>query len=75
MSMRLCVCVCVRVRVCISVWKQEAEQSLSNILAENVDKMQLTRKILDLKQVSPRQIVVGNNSLSLICLDFPIVLG
>ncbi|XP_067381665.1 uncharacterized protein [Channa argus] len=30
--------------------KQEEEQSLVNVLGENVDKMQLTRKILDLKQ-------------------------
>ncbi|XP_059421661.1 spectrin beta chain, non-erythrocytic 5 isoform X4 [Carassius carassius] len=30
--------------------KQEQEQSLANILGENTDKMQLTRKILDLKQ-------------------------
>ncbi|XP_052006595.1 uncharacterized protein LOC127660426 isoform X1 [Xyrauchen texanus] len=30
--------------------KQEEEQSLANILGENIDKMQLTRKILDLKQ-------------------------
>lgn len=31
--------------------QQEQEQSLANILGENTDKMQLTRKILDLKQV------------------------
>ncbi|XP_038593334.1 uncharacterized protein LOC119917207 isoform X3 [Micropterus salmoides] len=30
--------------------KQEEEQSLVNVLGENVDKMQLTRRILDLKQ-------------------------
>ncbi|XP_027133554.1 spectrin alpha chain, non-erythrocytic 1 isoform X5 [Larimichthys crocea] len=30
--------------------KQEEEQSLVNVLEENVDKMQLTRRILDLKQ-------------------------
>ncbi|XP_016133261.1 uncharacterized protein [Sinocyclocheilus grahami] len=30
--------------------QQEQEQSLANILGENTDKMQLTRKILDLKQ-------------------------
>ncbi|XP_043111256.1 spectrin alpha chain isoform X3 [Puntigrus tetrazona] len=30
--------------------KQEQEQSLASILGENTDKMQLTRKILDLKQ-------------------------
>ncbi|XP_029962770.1 uncharacterized protein mymx isoform X3 [Salarias fasciatus] len=30
--------------------KQEEEQSLVNVLRENVDKMQLTRRILDLKQ-------------------------
>ncbi|XP_061601923.1 spectrin beta chain, non-erythrocytic 5 isoform X6 [Cololabis saira] len=30
--------------------KQEEEQSLLNVLGENVDKMQLTRRILDLKQ-------------------------
>ncbi|XP_055358555.1 spectrin beta chain, non-erythrocytic 2 isoform X6 [Betta splendens] len=30
--------------------KQEEEQSLENVLAGNVDKMQLTRRILDLKQ-------------------------
>ncbi|KAM6956309.1 uncharacterized protein mymx [Aplochiton taeniatus] len=30
--------------------KQEEEQSLMNVLRENVDKMQLTRRILDLKQ-------------------------
>ncbi|XP_056326646.1 spectrin beta chain, non-erythrocytic 1 isoform X6 [Danio aesculapii] len=30
--------------------KQEQEQSLANILGENIDKMQITRKILDLKQ-------------------------
>uniref|UniRef100_A0A3Q3MIK4 Uncharacterized LOC113131773 n=1 Tax=Mastacembelus armatus TaxID=205130 RepID=A0A3Q3MIK4_9TELE len=30
--------------------KQEEEQTLVNILGENVDKMQLTRRILDLKQ-------------------------
>lgn len=34
------------------VWQQEEEQSLVNVLGENVDKMQLTRRILDLKQVS-----------------------
>ncbi len=31
--------------------QQEQEQSLASILGENTDKMQLTRKILDLKQV------------------------
>ncbi len=31
--------------------QQEQEQSLAGILGENTDKMQLTRKILDLKQV------------------------
>ncbi|XP_055026003.2 uncharacterized protein mymx isoform X4 [Misgurnus anguillicaudatus] len=30
--------------------EKEEEQSLANILGENIDKMQLTRKILDLKQ-------------------------
>ncbi|XP_026211055.1 uncharacterized protein LOC113158924 isoform X3 [Anabas testudineus] len=30
--------------------KQEEEQSLVNVLGENVDKMQLTRRLLDLKQ-------------------------
>lgn len=30
--------------------KQEEEQSLVNLLGENIDKMQLTRRILDLKQ-------------------------
>ncbi|XP_067465754.1 uncharacterized protein [Thunnus thynnus] len=30
--------------------KQEEEQALVNVLGENVDKMQLTRRILDLKQ-------------------------
>ncbi|KAF7664016.1 hypothetical protein LDENG_00192520 [Lucifuga dentata] len=30
--------------------KQEEEQTLVNVLGENVDKMQLTRRILDLKQ-------------------------
>ncbi|XP_031434785.1 spectrin beta chain, non-erythrocytic 5 isoform X6 [Clupea harengus] len=30
--------------------KQEEEQSLANLLGENIDKMQLTRRILDLKQ-------------------------
>ena len=59
--MCVCVCVCVCVRVCACAWQQEAEQSLANILAENVDKIQLTRRILDLKQVSPRQSVIGNN--------------
>lgn len=34
------------------VCQQEEEQSLVNVLGENVDKMQLTRRILDLKQVS-----------------------
>lgn len=34
------------------VYQQEEEQSLVNVLGENVDKMQLTRRILDLKQVS-----------------------
>lgn len=34
------------------VCQQEEEQSLVNVLEENVDKMQLTRKILDLKQVT-----------------------
>lgn len=33
------------------VCQQEEEQSLVNVLEENVDKMQLTRRILDLKQV------------------------
>uniref|UniRef100_A0A3Q3ISU2 Uncharacterized protein n=1 Tax=Monopterus albus TaxID=43700 RepID=A0A3Q3ISU2_MONAL len=32
------------------VCHQEEEQSLMNVLGENVDKMQLTRRILDLKQ-------------------------
>lgn len=32
--------------------QQEEEQSLGNVLGGNVDKMQLTRRILDLKQVS-----------------------
>ena len=32
--------------------QQEEEHSLVNVLRENVDKMQLTRRILDLKQVS-----------------------
>lgn len=31
--------------------QQEEGQSLVNVLGENVDKMQLTRRILDLKQV------------------------
>lgn len=34
------------------VCQQEEEQCLVNVLGENVDKMQLTRRILDLKQVS-----------------------
>lgn len=34
------------------VFQQEEEQSLVNVLEENVDKMQLTRRILDLKQVT-----------------------
>lgn len=33
------------------VFQQEEEGSLANVLKENVDKMQLTRRILDLKQV------------------------
>lgn len=33
------------------VFPQEAEGSLANVLKENADKMQLTRRILDLKQV------------------------
>ncbi|XP_051945498.1 uncharacterized protein LOC127617567 [Xyrauchen texanus] len=32
------------------IQEKEEEQSLANILGENIDKMQLTRKILDLKQ-------------------------
>ncbi|KAG7260317.1 hypothetical protein CRUP_036672 [Coryphaenoides rupestris] len=32
--------------------RKEAEQTLANILAENVDKMQLTRRILDFKQLN-----------------------
>ncbi|XP_058651865.1 uncharacterized protein LOC131552243 isoform X3 [Onychostoma macrolepis] len=38
---------------CLEAWikeKQEQEQLLASILGENTDKMQLTRKILDLKQ-------------------------
>jgi len=34
------------------VCQQEEEQSLVDVLGGNVDKMQLTRRILDLKQVS-----------------------
>ncbi|XP_034040277.1 uncharacterized protein LOC117522969 [Thalassophryne amazonica] len=34
--------------------KQEEEQRLVNVIAENVDKMQLTRRILDLKQDEQR---------------------
>jgi len=33
------------------VCQQEEEQSVVDVLGENVDKMQLTRRILDLKQV------------------------
>lgn len=33
------------------VCQQEEEPSLVKVLGENVDKMQLTRRILDLKQV------------------------
>lgn len=36
----------------IYVCQQEEEQSLVNVLEENADKMQLTRRILDLKQVT-----------------------
>lgn len=32
--------------------RQQEEQSLVSVLGENIDKMQLTRRILDLKQVS-----------------------
>lgn len=35
----------------VYVFQQEEEGSLMNILKENVDKMQLTRRILDLKPV------------------------
>lgn len=38
------------------VCQQEEEQSLVNVLEENVDKMQLTRKILDLKQVTTESV-------------------
>uniref|UniRef100_A0A3P8UG31 Si:ch1073-268j14.1 n=1 Tax=Amphiprion percula TaxID=161767 RepID=A0A3P8UG31_AMPPE len=38
------------------VCQQEEEQSLVNVLGENVDKMQLTRRILDLKQLQDEQL-------------------
>uniref|UniRef100_A0A3B4TFM8 Si:ch1073-268j14.1 n=1 Tax=Seriola dumerili TaxID=41447 RepID=A0A3B4TFM8_SERDU len=38
------------------VYQQEEEQSLVNVLGENVDKMQLTRRILDLKQLQDEQL-------------------
>uniref|UniRef100_A0A3Q3GK68 Spectrin beta chain, non-erythrocytic 1-like n=1 Tax=Labrus bergylta TaxID=56723 RepID=A0A3Q3GK68_9LABR len=38
------------------VRRQEEEQSLVNVLGENVDKMQLTRRILDLKQLQDEQL-------------------
>ena len=37
--------------------QQEEEPSLVNVLGENVDKMQLTRRILDLKQVRAKELL------------------
>jgi len=50
---------------------QEREQSLANILGENTDKMQLTRKILDLKQVGesrqqPQKLLLNSQQASII---------
>jgi len=51
--------------------QQEREQSLANILGENTDKMQLTRKILDLKQVGesrqqPQKLLLNSQQASII---------
>lgn len=40
-----------------SGFQQEEEQSLVNILGDSADKLQLTRRILDLKQVSNKSII------------------
>lgn len=52
----------------IYVCQQEEEQSLVNVLEENVDKMQLTRRILDLKQVTIKAAKMLNSTRE---VEFP----
>lgn len=57
------------------VCQQEEEQALVNVLEENVDKMQLTRRILDLKQVGLKTLQTLNNLQEVKVYTFPSVFG